>query len=82
MRYPTVLIPARFLKREKRFFIHGELENGEQIIAHTNNTGSMRGLLSPNAEIWLSPANNPARKLKWTLEMGMILEIDKGQQVG
>jgi len=69
MIFPHPLIKATFLKREKRFLVHAQLEDGRQIIAHTNNTGSMRGCLSPEAEIWLSPAQNPARKLKWTLEL-------------
>lgn len=69
MLFPVPLTKARFLKREKRFLIHAALEDGTEVIAHTNNTGSMRGCLAPDAEIWLSPANNPARKLKWTLEL-------------
>ncbi len=74
MIFPNPLTKARFLKREKRFLIHAELPDGTQTIAHTNNTGSMRGLLAPNAEIWLSPANNPARKLSWTLELVRTVE--------
>lgn len=74
MLFPNPLTRARFLKREKRFLIHAELPGGARTIAHTNNTGSMRGLLSPGAEIWLSPANNPARKLKWTLELVRTVE--------
>ncbi len=69
MIFPHLLTRARFLKREKRFLIHAEMEDGSKVIAHTNNTGSMRGCLAANAEIWLSPATNPARKLKWTLEL-------------
>lgn len=38
-------------------------------MAHTNNTGSMRGCLAPGAPVWLSPARNPARKLRWSLEL-------------
>ena len=39
------------------------------MVAHTNNTGRMTGCLAPGAAIWLSPADNPQRKLKWTLEL-------------
>ncbi len=74
MHFPQSLTRARFVKREKRFLIHAELPDGRQVIAHTNNTGSMRGCLAPNAEIWLSPATNPARKLKWTLELVRTVE--------
>lgn len=39
------------------------------MVAHTNNTGSMIGLLRPGAPVLLSPAQNPERKLRWTLEL-------------
>lgn len=38
------------------------------LLAHTNNTGTMLGLLRPGSGAILSPALNPKRKLKWTLE--------------
>lgn len=38
------------------------------LIAHTNNTGSMLGLLGKGRKILLSKASNPNRKLAWTLE--------------
>ncbi|MCP4291148.1 MAG: DNA/RNA nuclease SfsA [bacterium] len=83
MEFPTPLTKALFISREKRFFIHAVLENGQKVIAHTNNTGSMRGLLAPGAEIWLSPANNPARKLKWTLELiKTVKDTENGIQGG
>lgn len=43
-------------------------DKGTVLKAHTNNTGSMMGLLRPGATALLSPADNPARKLKYTLE--------------
>ncbi len=58
---------ARLVRREKRFLMHAELD-GKEIIAHTNNTGSMLGLLRPSSPLLLSPAANPARRLKWTAE--------------
>lgn len=69
MDYPAPLTHAVFERREKRFFIHGRLPDGESVVAHTNNTGTMRGCLFPGGDIYLSPAANPARKLRWTLEM-------------
>ena len=69
MDFPTPLVCGRFLRREKRFFIHARLDNGTDVVAHTNNTGSMRGCLAAGARLWLSPADNPARKLKWSLEI-------------
>jgi sugar fermentation stimulation protein len=43
-------------------------DRGRTVLAHTNNTGSMLGLLRPGSVALLSPAANPARKLKYTLE--------------
>ncbi len=69
MEFPSPLTRAVFDRREKRFFIHAHLPDGAPVIAHTNNTGTMRGCLFPGGDIYLSPADNPARKLRWTLEM-------------
>jgi sugar fermentation stimulation protein A len=69
MRFPTVLIPARFLRREKRFLVHVRFSDGREAIAHTNNTGSLKGCLAPDCRVWLSIATNPRRKLPWTLEI-------------
>jgi len=69
LKFPAPLVRGRFLRREKRFFIHARLDDGTDVIAHTNNTGSMRGCLAEGARLWLSPAANPARKLKWSLEI-------------
>jgi sugar fermentation stimulation protein A len=69
MEFPSPLVCGRFLRREKRFFIHAQLDDGRAVVAHTNNTGSMRGCLDEGARIWLSPATNPARKLRWSLEI-------------
>lgn len=66
--FPSGSRVARFLGREKRFLVEAEI-NGTRIRAHTNNSGSMLGLLRPGMEIFLSPAANPKRKLPWTLEL-------------
>lgn len=46
-----------------------ETPDGERLWAHTNNSGSMLGLIRPGAPVLVSPAANPARKLPYTLEM-------------
>jgi sugar fermentation stimulation protein A len=43
-------------------------DKGKVLKAHTNNPGSMLGLLRPGSTALLSPAANPNRKLKYTLE--------------
>lgn len=65
--YPPGCRTGRLLRREKRFSMAVELD-GAQVWAHTNNTGSMLGLLRPGSPVLLSPAANPARKLTWTVE--------------
>ena len=66
--FPPGCVVARLVRREKRFFVH-VLIGGKPDVAHTNNTGSMLGLLRPGAPVLLSPAQNPDRKLRWTLEL-------------
>ncbi len=71
------------VRREKRFsvlvdFVPDKHGRGERAWAHTNNSGSMLGMLRPGNPVLVSPAANPARKLKWTLE----LIRDKGVWAG
>ena len=61
------LIEARFLRRYQRFFADVRLADGSVVQAHVPNTGSMRTLLAGEATAWLRPADNPHRKLHWTL---------------
>ena len=76
MEFPSPLVSGRFVRREKRFFIHAVLDDGREVVAHTNNTGRMTGCLAPGARVWLSPAANPARKLKWSLEIVETESVD------
>lgn len=68
MQFKTPLIEATFLKRYKRFFADVEI-NGKIEVAHVANTGSLRGCLEPGASCLVSPAEDPARKLRFSLEM-------------
>lgn len=68
--FPENCRTACFQRREKRFtVVVRDPRTGETFLAHTNNTGSMLGLLRPGAEVLLSPAANPKRKLPYTLEL-------------
>ncbi|MBT3916367.1 MAG: DNA/RNA nuclease SfsA [Rhodospirillaceae bacterium] len=69
MNFPDPLIRGTLIKRYKRFLTDVELENGDVVVAHCANPGSMLSLLEEGAEVWLSPARNPKRKLKYTWEM-------------
>ena len=69
MKFTSSLIKGKFIKRYKRFFIDVEVNNKIVITAHCPNTGSMLGLLDKGNEVWISKADDPKRKLKFTLEM-------------
>ncbi len=69
MEFPAPLVRATLVKRYKRFLADVVLETGEEATAHCANTGTMLGVQDPGSEVWLSPARNPDRKLKFTWEM-------------
>ena len=69
MEFPDPLLRGRLLRRYKRFLADVELEAGETVVAHCANPGSMLGLAEPGAEVWLSPARNPNRKLRYSWEL-------------
>ncbi len=66
MRFQTELVPARLIRRYKRFLADCTLEeSGAQITAHCANPGSMLGLAEPGTRIWLEPNDDPRKKLKF-----------------
>ncbi len=69
MKFPDPLIKGRLIKRYKRFLTDVELEDGSVVVAHCANSGSMESVKEPGSEVWLSPARNPDRKLKFTWEL-------------
>lgn len=78
MKFETPLLKGTLVKRYKRFFADVVLESGETVVAHCANSGSMLSVKPEGAPVWISPANNPKRKLKFTWE---IVEIE-GHNVG
>lgn len=68
LNFPSGSRTAVFVAREKRFLIHVLLD-GRAAVAHTNNSGSMLGLLRPGMDVFLSPAASPGRRLPYTLEL-------------
>ena len=66
--YPSDCIQGRFVRREKRFTVWLDLDDGERIAVHSNNSGAMLGLLRPGMPVLASPATKPGRKLLWTQE--------------
>ena len=68
MEFTKSLIKGKLIKRYKRFFVDVKL-NKEIVTAHCPNTGSMRGLLDKNNDVYLLKNNDPKRKLKYGLEI-------------
>jgi len=65
MRFSTPLVPARLIRRYKRFLADCRLDDGAEVTAHCANPGSMLGLADPDTKIWLEPNDDPARKLRY-----------------
>ncbi len=65
MRFETPLVPARLIRRYKRFLADCTLEDGREVTAHCANPGSMMGLAEPGEKIWLEPNDDPKKKLKY-----------------
>ena len=78
MRFAVPLLEGVLVKRYKRFLTDVKLANGKVVVAHCANPGSMLSVNEPGARVWLSPAQNPERKLKFTWE---IIEVN-GTMVG
>jgi sugar fermentation stimulation protein A len=69
MDFKNQLISGRLIKRYKRFLADVQLEDGAVITAHCTNSGSMKSCIETNAPVFLSPAENPNRKTRYTWEM-------------
>ena len=69
MQFHAPLIKGFLIKRYKRFMADVELESGQSVTAHCANSGSMLSVNEPGSEVWLSPAKNTGRKLKFTWEL-------------
>jgi sugar fermentation stimulation protein A len=69
MRFPTPLLPARLIRRYKRFLADVVPETGpdagQEVVAHCPNPGSMLGLAEPGARIWLERNDDPKKKLRY-----------------
>jgi len=64
MNFPAEIQKGKLIKRYKRFLADIELD-GKIITVHCANPGSMMGVKNEGAAVWVNPATNPNRKLKW-----------------
>ncbi len=72
MIFKTPLIHGRLVKRYKRFLADVLLDDGTRVTAHCTNSGTMKSCLEEGAEVYLSPAEDPKRKTRFTWEMILI----------
>ncbi|MGM0530345.1 MAG: DNA/RNA nuclease SfsA [Bacteroidota bacterium] len=69
MKFQTKLVHGKLIRRYKRFLADVELDNGQKVIAHCTNSGSMKSCLQEGAEVYMTPVNDPNRKTRFTWEM-------------
>ena len=65
MQFQTPLVPARLIRRYKRFLADIRLDDGREVTAHCANPGSMMGLAEEGMKIWVESNDDPKKKLKY-----------------
>ncbi len=78
MKFHAPLLEGVLIQRYKRFLADVRLSTGEIVLAHCANSGSMLSVKEPGSKVWLSPAADPLRKLRYTWEL---IEVN-GAMVG
>ncbi len=68
--YSPPLVQGTLLRRYQRFLVDVRLRRGGEVVtAHTPNTGRMVGCSAPGSPVYLSRADDPRRRLAYTLEL-------------
>ncbi|TVR98473.1 MAG: DNA/RNA nuclease SfsA [Rhodospirillales bacterium] len=78
------LIPGTLIRRYQRFLADVALEGSQDVVtAHCPNSGSMLSVSAPGSPVWLSPADAPGRRLRYTWELvgvnGTLVGINTGR---
>ena len=74
MHFATPLVPARLIRRYKRFLADIVLEgDGREVVAHCPNPGAMLGLDTPGSRIWVEPNDDPRKKLNYGWRLSELL---------
>lgn len=69
MLFETTLVHGTLIQRYKRFLADVRLDDGSIVTAHCTNSGTMKSCLENDAEVYLTPVNDPKRRTKYTWEM-------------
>jgi sugar fermentation stimulation protein A len=69
LNFKQSLVHGTLIKRYKRFLADVMLDDGNVVVAHCTNSGSMKSCLENGAEVFLSPVTDPTRKTRFTWEM-------------
>ena len=64
--FPQPMVIGQLRRRYKRFLADIVLPDGQEVVAHCANTGSMRGLTTPDSPALVWHTDDPKRKLKWS----------------
>jgi sugar fermentation stimulation protein A len=63
------IVEGLLLRRYQRFMADVRLDDGRSVTAHCANPGSMLSCLEPGTRAWITRAENPTRKLRWTWQV-------------
>lgn len=81
MLFQSPLIPARLIRRYKRFLADVVLPDGSEAVAHCPNPGAMTGLANPGMRVWLERNDDPKKALRYgwrltELPSGTLVNVD------
>jgi len=69
IKFEHPIVQGRLVRRYKRFFMDVRRDdNDEVVVAHTANTGSMKGLLDEGNGVLLTYNPSPKRKLEYSVQ--------------